>query len=95
VARHRLLVIRLAAELAHLSDRRVDVRHVEVDLGVPGLARHQCRAAPVADLGHAVVEVRHHAPAERPPEDAFPEALRAVDVGCGDLVMNDVSSHTV
>src|SRR5438067_9645315 len=94
VRRNRRLLAGLAAELAHLRDRRLDVRCVEVEVRVTALLRaHQRSACFVADLRHAVLELLRHRRPELPSEDAAPELLRPLDIGCRDLDVNDISCH--
>src|SRR6185503_13286607 len=94
VARHRLLVLRLAAELAHLADRGVDVLGVEVDAEGTLLVRPDDRAALIlGGLEHPIVHLRRHRRPDLPAEDAAPESLRAVGVLRPDLDVYELACH--
>src|SRR2546421_1181163 len=94
VTLHRQLLLGLAAELAHLGDRGVDVLGVEIDAKRALLVRPDDRAALV--LGgpeHPVVHLRRHRSPDLPAEDAAPESLRAVRVCRVDLDVHELACH--
>src|SRR5690348_12119708 len=94
VALHGLLVLGLAAQLAHLRDRRVDVLGVEVDAQGPLLVRSDDRPALVlGGLEHPVVHLGRHRRPDLPAEDAAPESLRAVGVRRVDLHVDEFACH--
>ena len=87
--RDRLLLARVAAGRGDLRERGVDVVGGQVDdrpaAGLVGLVD---RADGLLALRHEVLERPFH-PGECPAEDAAPEALGPIDVGRGQLEVND------
>src|SRR5262249_26389832 len=91
--RDRLLVRRVAAELANAGNRPVDVVRVEVD---------DRPADPALGLVHgaarlrAIEQVVLHVTPRRlviPAEQSGPEALGARDIACGQLEVDEIPCH--
>ena len=95
-AGNRLLVLGLAAELAHLREVGVDVVAAEVDRRAGGALHLRVDgAAPAVLLEHPVVDPRHPRVLDRPAADGFPELLRAVGVLRRELDVHDLLAHLI
>src|SRR3954463_52206 len=91
--RNRLLLLRLAAELAHLREIAVDVVAAEVDAR-PRHSFHAVDAAALAVLlPHQVLHAGHARIVDLPAADAFPEPLAPLDILRRKLEVYDPFAH--
>src|SRR5712691_8085563 len=93
-ARDRLLVVRLAAELAYPCDVRVDVAGAEVDDEAAAARLAGVHGAAGLSLEHPVVDPRHAGVLELPAEERAVELCRAVGVLRRHLDVHDLSGHS-
>src|SRR3954471_5948428 len=91
--RYRLLLFRLAAELADLREIAVDVVAAEVDAR-PRHAFHAVDAAALAVfLPHQVLHAGHARIVDLPAADAFPELLAPLEILRRKLEVHDPFAH--
>src|SRR2546428_560851 len=93
LSRDRLPVVGLAAEVANLSDGRVDVVCVEVYDRTRSVLHWVHRAAGAHAIGEVVIDPRDLGVLVLPSEERAVETLRAIRILRVDLEVNNVACH--